>query len=109
MSNPPAVQDFNLVPTEVTDAGRYVQQTATALISGIRSADAEVSGLMTTRQGAAAAYLAGWEETRRGAVQIREALHDMGESLGVTVATVVDLDQARADVTASPTFSLDLN
>ncbi|MFQ6329664.1 WXG100 family type VII secretion target [Nocardia sp. CWNU-33] len=109
MSNPPAVQDFSLVPAEVTDAGRYVQQTATALINGIRSADAEVSGLMTSWQGAAAtAYLAGWEETRRGAVQILEALHDMGELLGVAVAQVVDLDQARADVTASPTFSLDL-
>ncbi|MFQ6397075.1 WXG100 family type VII secretion target [Nocardia sp. KC 131] len=99
-----------MVPTEVTDAGRYVQDTAQALINGIRSADAEVAGLMASWQGTAAdTYLAGWEETRRGAISVLEALHDMGDLLGVSVTTVLDLDQAHADITKSATFSLDLS
>jgi hypothetical protein len=42
---------FAVVPAEVTDAGRFVQQTAEALVNGIRSADAEVQGLMSTWKG----------------------------------------------------------
>ncbi|WP_280248600.1 hypothetical protein [Nocardia abscessus] len=40
--------DFAIVPADVSDAGRYVQQAARTLINGIRSADTEVAGLMAT-------------------------------------------------------------
>jgi WXG100 family type VII secretion target len=90
---------FVVVPEHVSDAGRYVQETAQTLINGVRSADAEVAGLMSTWRGAAAdAYSAGWDETRQGAVAVLEALGDMAELLGVVATEVDALDQTRADV-----------
>ncbi|MEU2038969.1 WXG100 family type VII secretion target [Nocardia niwae] len=101
--------DFAMVPAEITDAGRYIQQAAQTLRDGIRSADAEVDGLMSTWRGTAAdAYSAAWGEARQGALSILEALHGMGELLGVAVGTVVDADTARADGTTAATSSLDL-
>ncbi|WP_330228760.1 WXG100 family type VII secretion target [Nocardia sp. NBC_00508] len=97
-----AGSDFAMVPAEVSDAGRYVQQAANQLISGLRSADAEVAGLMATWRGpAATAYQAAWDEARRGAVQILEALDGMGDLLGVAVDTVVAVDTGRAEATSS--------
>ncbi|ASF10386.1 hypothetical protein CEQ30_26790 [Nocardia brasiliensis] len=100
----PAVT-FALVPDEVTDAGRYVQQAAANLIAGLRSGSVEVDGLMTTWHGpAATAYAAAWDETHRAALSVFEALADMAELLGV----VVDRSQATDTGTATAVSSLDL-
>ncbi|MEU7769324.1 WXG100 family type VII secretion target [Nocardia sp. NPDC049190] len=73
------------VPEHVCDAGRYVQQTAQNLISGLRSASAEVDGLMTSWHGmAATAYGGAWDETHTAALGVFEALADTAE-LGVVV------------------------
>ncbi|MGX1775531.1 WXG100 family type VII secretion target [Nocardia brasiliensis] len=100
----PAVT-FALVPDEVTDAARYVQQAAANLIAGLRSGSAEVDGLMTTWHGTAAtSYAAAWDETHRAALSVFEALADMAELLGV----VVDRSQATDTGTATAVSSLDL-
>ncbi|MGV9675260.1 WXG100 family type VII secretion target [Nocardia sp. NPDC003482] len=86
-----------VVPAHVQDAGRFVQQTAEALISGIHSGDKEIQGLMSTWKGAAAsAYLAGWEETRRGALEVLEALRSLAELLGVTATMFTEQDETGA-------------
>jgi hypothetical protein len=54
-------------------------------------------------------YAAAWDEARRGAMKVLEGLDGMGDLLGVSVDTVVGTDTARADVTQSATFSLDLD
>ncbi|WP_280430101.1 WXG100 family type VII secretion target [Nocardia brasiliensis] len=101
--------EIGLVPADVTDAGQYVQQTAQALIDGVRSADTEVAGLMSSWSGAAAdAYLAGWEETRAGALEVLRALHDVGALLGVYVAEIDASDTRRAETLAVQSSSLDL-
>ncbi|MEV0250803.1 WXG100 family type VII secretion target [Nocardia sp. NPDC050712] len=88
---------FAVVPEHVSDAGRYVQETAQTLVSGIRSADAEVSALMSSWKGAAATrYWEGWQETRQGAVEVLEALADMAQLLGVVAAKLPEVDQSRA-------------
>jgi WXG100 family type VII secretion target len=97
-----ADSDFAIVPTEVSDAGRYVQQAAQTLINGVRSADTEVAGLMATWRGPAAdAYSTAWDEARRGAMRILEALDGMGDLLGVSVDAVVSVDVDRAAATSS--------
>ncbi|MGY2121966.1 WXG100 family type VII secretion target [Nocardia gipuzkoensis] len=94
--------DFAIVPADVSDAGRYVQQAARTLINGIRSADTEVAGLIATWHGPAAdAYSAAWDEARRGAVRILEALDGMGDLLGVSVDAVGSVDVDRAASTSS--------
>ncbi|MFD6463468.1 WXG100 family type VII secretion target, partial [Streptomyces roseolus] len=86
---------FEVVPDHVQDAGRYIQEVAAALVAGVRAADVEVSGLMSSWKGAAAsAYQAGWEETRNGAVEVLEALGDMAELLGVVAAALPEIDQS---------------
>ncbi|MEV4127590.1 WXG100 family type VII secretion target [Nocardia sp. NPDC049707] len=86
---------FAVVPDHVSDAGQYVQQTAQTLVTGVRSADADVQGLMTSWKGTAAtAYVMGWEETRDGALQVLEALNTMAELLGV-----VGVEYTAADTT----------
>lgn len=100
---------FAIVPAEVSDAGKFVQQTATALVNGIRSADSEIQGLMSTWKGrASAAYLAGWEEARDGAVDVLEALETMAELLGVTAVSAAEVDDRNAADTAAIGSSLDL-
>ncbi|MGW4092964.1 WXG100 family type VII secretion target [Nocardia sp. NPDC004718] len=90
-----------MVPETVSDAGRYVQQTAQALISGLRSASAEVDGLMSSWRGAAAsAYAGAWDETHGAALEVFEALADMADLLGV----VVDRSAA-ADTEAANQYS----
>ncbi|MEU2092497.1 WXG100 family type VII secretion target [Nocardia beijingensis] len=89
--------NFAVVPDEVSDAGRYVQQTAANLISGLRSASAEVDGLMSSwRGGAATAYAGAWDETHRAALDVFEALADMAELLGVVVDRTAATDTASA-------------
>jgi WXG100 family type VII secretion target len=98
-----------MVPAEVSDAGRYIQQAAQTLRDGIRSADTEVAGLMATWRGSAAdAYSTAWGEARQGAISILEALHGMGELLGVSVDTVVGAETARTEAIMAATSSLDL-
>ncbi|MGY0500863.1 WXG100 family type VII secretion target [Nocardia sp. FBN12] len=100
---------FAVVPAEVSDAGKFVQQTATALVNGIRSADSEIQGLMSTWKGrAASAYLAGWDEARDGAVDVLEALETMAELLGVTAVSAAGVDDRNAADTAAIASSLDL-
>jgi WXG100 family type VII secretion target len=101
--------EFSVVPSTVTDAGKFAQDTATELRNGIRSADTEVQTLMTTWKGNAAdAYLAGWEETKKGALEVLDALANMAELLGVTAVSYTDIDDRRAADTATVTSSLNL-
>lgn len=96
---------FVLVPDDVQDAGRYMQQTAANLIAGLRTGSAEVDGLMSSWRGTAAtAYAAAWDDTHRAALAVFEALADMAELLGV----VVDRSQAADTGTATTMSSLDL-
>jgi WXG100 family type VII secretion target len=100
---------FEVVPDAVRDAGKFATDTAAALISGIRQADTEIQGLMATWKGqAATAYTEGWEETRKGAVEVLEALKTMAEALGVTATGFADLDAERARATDRVTSSLNL-
>ncbi|MEV6059350.1 WXG100 family type VII secretion target [Nocardia asteroides] len=93
---------FAVVPAEVADAGKFVQQTATALVNGIRSADNEIQGLTATWKGRAAdAYLAGWQEARDGAVDVLEALETLAELLGVTAVAASEVDVRNAAETAA--------
>ena len=98
---------FRIVPDDVADAGKYVQQTAETLVNGVRSADADVQGLMSSWKGRAAdVYVTGWDETRDGALSVLDALNTMAELLGV-VAT----EYRATDTTNANTFrqsSLDL-
>ncbi|MEU2092272.1 WXG100 family type VII secretion target [Nocardia beijingensis] len=98
-----------VVPATVSDAGRYVQDTATELRNGVRMADTEIQALMTTWKGAAArAYLAGWEETKKGALDVLDALAAMAELLGVAAVGYSDVDDRRATDTARVASSLHL-
>ncbi|WP_280493957.1 WXG100 family type VII secretion target [Nocardia asiatica] len=95
---------FAIVPEHVSDAGRYVYDTAQTLISGVRSTDAEVEALLVTWRGTASdAYAAGWSEVRQGVVEVLEALSEMAEALGVVSARLDAVDQERTQ-----RFSLDL-
>jgi uncharacterized protein YukE len=96
---------FEVVPATVTDAGRFAQDTATALRHGIRAMDTEIAALMTTWKGDAAdAYLAGWH----GALAVFDAVTGMADALGVTAADFADLDARRAAATTRITSSLNL-
>ncbi|WP_082393031.1 WXG100 family type VII secretion target [Nocardia arizonensis] len=102
-----ASSPFAIVPDHVSDAGQYVQRTAQTLVNGVRSADADVQGLMTSWKGTAAnAYAAGWEETRDGALQVLEALNTMAELLGVAAVEYTSTDTT--NTTALRQSSLDL-
>ncbi len=104
-----AAPTFAMVPETVRSAGAFVQQTAEALVSGVHSADTEVQGLTATWKGAAAdAYLAAWEDTRKAAVEVLEALRAMADLLGVTAASITDQDTTRAAATTARVSSLDL-
>jgi WXG100 family type VII secretion target len=100
---------FVVVPAAVSDTGRFVQDTASALRSGVRSADTEIASLLTTWKGGAAdTYAAGWEETKAGALEVLDALATMADLLGVTATGFTDLDQRRAADTTTYTSSLNL-
>lgn len=101
--------DFALVPDEVTDVGRYLQQVAETLVNGLTSLDTDATTLLSNWHGMSAdSFRAGWTETKLGADTILEALADMAELLGVTSKTLDDLDSARARTTSSLSGSLDL-
>ncbi|MFF0546023.1 WXG100 family type VII secretion target [Nocardia thailandica] len=101
--------DFALVPEEVTDAGRYVQQVADSLINGLTSLDADITTLLSNWRGTSAdSFSAGWAETKRGADTILNALAEMAELLGVTSRTLDDQDRVRATTTLGFTRTLDL-
>jgi len=60
--------DFALVPDEVADAGRYVQQVAESLVNGLNSIDADITALLSNWRGTSAdSFSAGWTETKQGA------------------------------------------
>lgn len=111
MTSPPSSTslDFALVPDEVTDAGRYLQQVAETLVNGLTSLDTDVTTLLSNWRGISAdSFSAGWTETKQGADTILEALADMAELLGVTSKTLDDLDRARTTATSALAGSLDL-
>ncbi|MET8778083.1 WXG100 family type VII secretion target [Nocardia sp. NPDC050713] len=88
---------FDVVPADVTDAGRYVQLTAEELINGVRSLDADITRLLETWSGTSASvYRAGWDEARQGAETVLESLGKLAELLGVVATTHTDLDSGRA-------------
>ncbi|MGA4792252.1 WXG100 family type VII secretion target [Nocardia sp. AB354] len=97
MADTPPGAAFSVVPAEVRDAGKFVQMTATALVNGIRSADSEINGLMTTWKGTAAdSYLSGWEETKKGALEVLDSLATMADLLGVVAVSYADVDDRAA-------------
>lgn len=101
--------DFALVPDEVTDVGRYLQQVAETLVNGLTSLDTDVTTLLSNWRGTSAdSFSAGWTETKQGADTILEALADMAELLGVTSKALDDLDSARTTAISALSGSLDL-
>ncbi|MEU3014952.1 WXG100 family type VII secretion target [Nocardia asteroides] len=101
--------DFALVPDEVTDAGRYLQQVAESLINGLTSLDTDIVTLLSNWRGISAdSFSAGWTETKQGADTILDALAAMAELLGVTSATLDDQDRAQAAATSALTATLNL-
>ncbi|MBF6353636.1 WXG100 family type VII secretion target [Nocardia higoensis] len=93
---------FDVVPSEVSDAGRYVQLTAQELVDGVRTLDTEIGVLLQGWTGVSAtAYRAGWEETRQGAQTVLDALATLAELMGVTADTHTQLDTDRATDTSS--------
>lgn len=103
------LNDFALVPDEVTDAGRYVQQVAESLINGLTSLETDIAALLSNWRGTSAdSFGAGWTETKQGADIVLDALAEMAELLGVTSKTLDDQDQVRADTLLEFTGSLDL-
>lgn len=98
-----------VVPTEVADAGRFVQETAEGLIRGVHSADADIQALMSTWQGKAAdTYLKGWEETRKGALEVLDALAAMADLLGVSAARFTEVDQGNSQLLQRISSSLNM-
>ncbi|MEU4411722.1 WXG100 family type VII secretion target [Nocardia salmonicida] len=93
---------FDVVPAEVTDAGRYIQLTAEELVNGLRAIDTDVNKLLANWTGnSATSYRSGWDETRQGAETVLEALATLAELLGVVADTHVQLDTQRAVATSS--------
>ncbi|MGN2636736.1 WXG100 family type VII secretion target [Nocardia takedensis] len=93
---------FDIVPSEVADAGRYLQLTAQELIDGVRTLDTEISALLQGWTGVSAtAYRSGWEETRQGAQAVLDALATLAELMGVTADTHLRLDSDRSGHTSS--------
>ncbi|SUE30002.1 WXG100 family type VII secretion target [Nocardia farcinica] len=75
---------FDVVPSEVTDAGEYVRLTAQELVTGIRALDHEINRLLGTWSGnSATSFRSGWEETRQGAEIVLESLEMLAELLRV--------------------------
>lgn len=95
--SPPAAAAFEIVPDHVIDAGRYVQQTAQTLVNGVRAADGDVGGLMSSWKGVAAtAYLGAWDETRTAATAVLDSLETMAELLGVVAVQLPEVDSNTA-------------
>ncbi|MFD4354308.1 WXG100 family type VII secretion target [Nocardia sp. NPDC058519] len=106
MSSPEG--SFSITPDDVQDAGRYIQQTAQSLLTGVRATDADVDGLLVGWQGPAAeAFRAGWTEACTGVAGVLNALSDMANALGVTTVQLTQQDWDWASGLPDG-FSLDL-
>lgn len=82
-----------MVPSEVTDAGVYIQQVADSLITGLSALDRDVSSVLGNWSGAAAdAFEDGWTETKEGAANVLNALNTMGGLLGIASKTIANQD-----------------
>ncbi|MEU4414831.1 WXG100 family type VII secretion target [Nocardia salmonicida] len=93
---------FDVVPTGVADAGRYIQLTAQELVSGLSAIDSDVNNLLETWTGnSATSYRSGWDEARKGAEAVLSSLATLAELLGVVADTHTDLDTERAAETSS--------
>ncbi|MEV6427237.1 WXG100 family type VII secretion target [Nocardia sp. NPDC051463] len=91
-----------VVPTEVSDAGKFVQAVSETLVTGLHSLDADVDRLLESWQGGRAqSYREGWDETKQGALKVLASLAKMAETLGVTSAAYVDTDSDNAQQTSS--------
>ncbi|MGS2809920.1 WXG100 family type VII secretion target [Nocardia sp. MW-W600-9] len=102
--------DFALVPDEVTDAGRYLQQVAESLVSGLTSLDTDIVTLLSNWRGISAdSFSAGWTETKQGADTVLDALAAMAELLGVTSAALDGQDRALAGETSALAATLNLS
>ncbi|MFC4124046.1 WXG100 family type VII secretion target [Nocardia rhizosphaerae] len=89
--------DFAMVPSEVADAGTYVQQVADSLINGLSSLDRDISGVLDNWRGAAAdAFSEGWAETKEGAATVLDALAAMAGLLGAATKAVEGQDISNA-------------
>ncbi|WP_062987692.1 WXG100 family type VII secretion target [Nocardia anaemiae] len=93
---------LEVIPEEVKEVGRFAYRVATELRSGSSSLDVEVQSVLSTWRGIAAdAYGSGWEELRRGASEVWEALFELAEKLGITAETYQTADSARASTFSS--------
>ncbi|MFD4442650.1 WXG100 family type VII secretion target [Nocardia sp. NPDC058519] len=91
-----------VVPTEVSDAGKFVQTVSETLVTGLHSLDTDVERALESWQGGRAdSYREGWDETKRGAMKVLASLAKMAEMLGVTSATYVATDTDNAQQTSS--------
>lgn len=91
-----------VVPTEVSDAGKFVQMVSETLVTGLHSLDADVGRVLESWEGGRAeSYRAGWDETKQGAMKVLASLATMAEMLGVTSATFVATDVENAQQTIS--------
>ncbi|MEV0712387.1 MULTISPECIES: WXG100 family type VII secretion target [Nocardia] len=91
-----------VVPTEVSDAGKFVQAVSETLVSGLHSVDADVDRLLESWQGGRAqSYREGWDETKQGALKVLASLATMAKTLGVTSAAYVETDSNNALRTSS--------
>lgn len=89
--------ELQVVPDEVVDAGRFVQQTADALVNALHSLDTDIDGLLQVWKGVSAtSYQAGWLETKQGAITVLEALANIAELLGVNSRTYVEQDHSNS-------------
>ncbi|AYJ50512.1 WXG100 family type VII secretion target [Rhodococcus sp. P1Y] len=74
-----------VVPDHVLEAGRFVREVSSELMSGLDSVAHDVNQLLETWNGRAAdAYEAGWSDVQVGACEILDALAGMSELLGAT-------------------------
>lgn len=91
-----------VVPTEVSDAGKFVQTVSETLVTGLHSVDADVDRVLESWQGGRAqSYREGWDETKQGAIKVLASLAKMAEMLGVTSATYTATDTDNAQRTSS--------
>lgn len=91
-----------VIPEEVKEFGRFAFRVATELRSGSSSLDVEVQSVLSTWHGLAAdAYGSGWEELKRGATEVWDALFELAEKLGSTAENYSTVDTARATTFSS--------
>ncbi|WP_280458131.1 WXG100 family type VII secretion target [Nocardia carnea] len=88
---------LQVIPDHVLDAGRFVQLTADQLVNALHSLDTDIDAVLAVWKGHSAnAYRSGWDETKRGAVEVLEALSTIAELLGVTTESFVEQDDTNS-------------